>query len=116
MQLPCGAWVEFERHATHRVFPTHTIHIARFWASEADRRAGKPGVRWDATLQWGGPSSDPASRLIRHLDEQAPHALTPPAPGLPHFDVDILGALSDVPDTHGILAHPSMIPLKETLA
>lgn len=112
MQLPCGAWVEFERHATHRVFPTHTIHIVRFWASEVDKLAGKPGVHWDETRSWNGPHANPAAKLIEILDGRAAIALQPAPPGKTHLSAEIVAAMSDAPDTHGNLAHPSMVALK----
>lgn len=115
MILPSGAYVQFIRHGTHRDCPTNTIHVVDFWASEEDFKSGKPGIRWDATLHWNGPQ-DPGPRLVRHLDEQVPHALRPPPAGMSHFDVGILPLISDKPDVHGILAHPSMAAFRGTLA
>jgi hypothetical protein len=113
MRLPSGAWVEFERHAAHRRFPRLTIHIGTIWASKADRDAGKPGVRWDETIAWSGPNSDPGTYVLGVFDRRVATALTPPPPGHSHFCADVIPNISDAPDTHGNLAHPSMAALKE---
>lgn len=113
MLLPkSGAWIEFERHAAHRRFPRFTIHIGLIWQSHSDRLAGKPGVRWDATLGWDGPHADPAGRILAHFDGIAPAAFIPPPAGESHFCAAVVSDLSDGPDTHGNLARPSMQALQ----
>ncbi len=107
MILPSGAYIQFRKIGTHAKFG-HTIFVVDFWPSEAEFKTGKPGVRWDATLQWNGTHPDPLSRLIRHLDAQAPHALAAALPGRPHFNAGILADMAGKPDPHGNLAHPSI--------
>lgn len=111
MILPCGAYVEFRKHCTRRDAP-HTVHILDLWASEADFKAGKPGVRWDETIAWCAPHRNPASRILKIIDGRAKMALAPPPIGRSHFDAAIVPLLSDAPDEHGNLAHPSMQALQ----
>jgi hypothetical protein len=112
IHLSSGACIQFVKHGTHRDHPTHTIHIVDFWASEADFQSGKPGIRWDETRAWNGPHVNPAAKLLEILDSRAAAAFRPPPSGETHLSEDIVASLSDAPDTHGNLAHPSMAALK----
>jgi hypothetical protein len=102
IKLPCGAYVRFLQHGTRSDAP-HTVHIVEFAQS-----GNGPWVKWDATVQWSGPHPDPASRILRHLDGVALQAFAPPPEGRAHYDRGIEAVLSNAPDPHGNLTHPSM--------
>lgn len=86
----------------------HTLHLVDIWRSQADFLAGKPALtRQDVVLQWNGPHPEPASRLVRVLDDYCRAA------GRHRFQDALDAAIpwSDSPDPHGNLAHPSMAAL-----
>ena len=113
MLLPkSGGWVEFRRHGSHVGRPSNTIHIGDIWASEAEKLAGNPPVTWDETIAWNGPHANPAQRIIEVFDGRVPTALKPLPAGQSHLCAGTVAAISDKPDAHGNLAHPSMAALK----
>jgi hypothetical protein len=93
-------------------FQNHTVHRVLFFASEKDLLAGDFLHEHDFETQWSGPHPDPGSRMLRILERHCQAADQHQLPNPVYWKgygycsgVDIGGT----PDTHGILAHPSMV-------
>lgn len=113
--LPSGHCLQVHKVGSHS-HPAHarfTLHRVHFWASEEDFKADKPPLQvHDFVTGWIGPHPDPESRMTSILEHHV--AIADRHQWRDH------GRISDdqwskLPDTHGNLAHPSMVPFREAV-